>query len=371
MLIIPVYDEEPDFLEQLNSLCHVQKVLVIVIINQPTKNPDCLRNEQLWQHIQTNYHCISQHHNLSLHNFAQSNLLVVDRFQAPLRIDSQQGVGLARKIGCDIAAYLIDQEKITSDWIHTTDADAKLPGDYFEQCRSLGNASAAIYRFIHAGEDSPLSHATTLYEQSLNYYVAGLRFAQSPYAFHTIGSCIAVTAKAYCQVRGFPKRAGGEDFYLLNKIAKVGNVVELTGRAIEIKTRASARTPFGTGPAVAKILANPQGFTTYNPEVFVELRRLLRHLHNWWSERPTYQTWEQQLTSACRNACHSIGIVQLFRHLQHQATGEVSASKHINAWFDGFRTLKFIHSLQTHHYPPVPLATALERAKSLFNGEVF
>ena len=39
----------------------------------------------------------------------------------------------------------------------------------------------------------------------------GLEFAASPYAWHSLGSCLAVTPEAYAAVRGFPKRAGGEE----------------------------------------------------------------------------------------------------------------------------------------------------------------
>ncbi len=69
--------------------------------------------------------------------------------------------------------------------------------------------------------------ATQLYELSLRYYVAGMKFARSPYAFHTIGSSMAVSPVHYARVRGFPKREAGEDFYLLNKLAKLGSVLEL------------------------------------------------------------------------------------------------------------------------------------------------
>ena len=48
-----------------------------------------------------------------------------------------------------------------------------------------------------------------------------MKYARSPYAFHTIGSTMAVSANHYAKVRGFPKREAGEDFYLLNKLAKV------------------------------------------------------------------------------------------------------------------------------------------------------
>ena len=46
----------------------------------------------------------------------------------------------------------------------------------------------------------------------MSYYVAGLAMAGSGYAHHSLGSTIAVHAKSYAAVRGYPKRSAGEDF---------------------------------------------------------------------------------------------------------------------------------------------------------------
>ncbi len=80
-------------------------------------------------------------------------------------------------------------------------------------------------------------------------------------------------------MRGFPKREAGEDFYLLNKLAKVGTVLELAegpdNEAIRIESRRSDRVPFGTGAAVNRItaLADPLGeFRFYDPSVFELLK---------------------------------------------------------------------------------------------------
>ena len=67
-----------------------------------------------------------------------------------------------------------------------------------------------------------IDQATVMYEISLRYYVLGLAAARSSYAYQSIGSTLCVDAPAYLSVRGFPKRAVGEDFYLLDKLAKVG-----------------------------------------------------------------------------------------------------------------------------------------------------
>ena len=369
VIVVPAYAESPDFLATLQSRCQTAKALAIVVINQPRSIETCRENAELWQSIRDNFSALGQSENLSLFDWGKdSQLLVVDRFSANKTINDKQGVGLARKIGCDIAVALIQQHRLQTHWIHTTDADTELPEDYFSRISPIGPASAAVYPFIHRGTDVAVTAATHVYEQSLRYYVAGLRWAQSPYAFHTIGSCIAISATHYCQARGFPKRAGGEDFYLLNKLAKLAPVIALSGAPIEIQSRRSLRAPFGTGPAVEKLLAlnELQNYPGYDPRVFIELKTLLAHLAQWWTLQLGDEAWLQHLPTSTQQACRDIGLARLFVHLRKQCRNQDDARYHIQRWFDGFRTLKFIHLLQGTTYPPVPLHLALARAQQLF-----
>ncbi len=124
-------------------------------------------------------------------------------------------------------------------------------------------------------DDESCNLATALYELRLHHYVRGLEYAGSPYAFHTLGSCLAVSFEGYAQVRGFPKRSGGEDFHLLNKLAKTGPVIRLAGDCIELASRHSQRAPFGTGAAVARISNAGMPLTLplfYHPACFAALR---------------------------------------------------------------------------------------------------
>src|SRR5690606_7285065 len=115
---------------------------------------------------------------------------------------------------------------------------------------------ALLFPFRHEGPaDEPVTRATELYEASLRYHVLGLAHAGSPYAYHSIGSTLAVQARAYALVRGVPKRSAGEDFYLLDKLAKVAPLLRARGEPVRIRARFSTRVPFGTGPAVARIAA--------------------------------------------------------------------------------------------------------------------
>ena len=104
------------------------------------------------------------------------------------------------------------------------DADARLPSDYFSRLPRQ-RVAAVSWPYCHGPGDTPAeTDACERYELHLHHYVLGLAWAGSPYAFHTLGSCISVHVEHYAQVGGVPRRNGAEDFYLLNKLAKTGAV---------------------------------------------------------------------------------------------------------------------------------------------------
>jgi hypothetical protein len=61
------------------------------------------------------------------------DVLLVDRASEGRRFPTDQGVGLARRIGMDIALGLFARERLESPWLGCTDGDARLPADYFAQ----------------------------------------------------------------------------------------------------------------------------------------------------------------------------------------------------------------------------------------------
>jgi hypothetical protein len=316
---------------------------------------------------------------------APRDVLLVDRFSAGRQLPPKGGVGQARKIGTDLATSLIHHGRICSRWIHCTDADVLLPRTYFTCANALRHSpsgagskqAALIYPFSHSTaqdktESDKISLATKLYEQSLRYYVAGLRFARSPYAFHTIGSTLAISADHYAKVRGFPKREAGEDFYLLNKLAKVGSVMELRQDQdclpIEIEARCSDRVPFGTGAAVSRIseMADPVNeFRFYDPAVFELLQCWLRSLPAIWRSRQTHLTidlfpedsvdqQDEGHKSIDRrlillDGLKKAGTEQALDHAFRQSKDLEQFTRQVHTWFDAFRTLKLIHYLRDCH----------------------
>lgn len=370
VLVLPAYRESPALLEQLMRLPAGQgRTLVILVLNRPDADDDTLANAELRAAIfdsslqreqrgTVQILCVNAHTDLYLHD--------METLCGPT--PAACGVGLARKTGCDLALQWMVARGISGEWLCSTDADAALPPDYFEQLDSAPpNAVAAVFPFRHVpGGDEDCDIATVLYELRLHHYVLGLQYAGSPYAFHTLGSCLAVRASAYTQVRGFPQRAGAEDFYLLNKVAKLGPVARLSGRCIELQSRHSSRVPFGTGPAVAAILATTQPHIAalfYHPRCFEALRALLASLPELAhaldediARLLVRQGLDPGVVAQAQLALESLGIKAALAHCQRQSTSSAQFQRQFHQWFDAFRTLKFIHAMRDAGWPQQSLA---------------
>jgi hypothetical protein len=353
-LVIPAFQEDWQELQmvwgKLDPDC-----LIILVINASTKD-DPLTN-RLISDIETKSKTLCSNGALTcLTTHDLRTILLVDRCSDP--IPEKQGVGLARKIGADIALTLINNRQVSEPWIFNTDADVRLPGSYFaavagKQVNTTVRSPAAIlYPFTHRPAPGTVE-ACTLYEISLYYYECGLRYAASHYAFKTVGSTIAIHADHYAMVRGFPRRPAGEDFYLLNKLAKIGTIDQLTGPLIEISGRLSERVPFGTGVGIKRILrlADPKSDCPfYNPRIFQSLKQFLLELDRCQDAADLTDHFKDS------RSLHWCGSVDLFtlidskRHLPPAVFRKFTVD-----WMDGFRTLKFIHFLQQHYFDPVAL----------------
>jgi len=388
VLTIPAYGEGSELRRALASIPAGPRgdVLTVLVVNGRADSPRAAREANLAL-LET---LAAEHgrgtplaRNASLHDHPRGALLLVDRATAGHELPPRQGVGLARKIAADIALGLWRRGDVASAWIHCTDADVVLPGDYFEaapdddalaprSARSMNAPIAALlYPFRHL---DPTPDALE-YEVSLRYYVAGLRFAGSPYAFHTIGSTFAVHAIAYARVRGFPKRLAAEDFYLLNKLAKVGAIHSLDGAPIQLSARTSQRTPFGTGRALTRARQrgrDPDRLRVYHPDVFSDLGAWLQTLRALAElgagadpadllEAHT-RRWPAANAQRLRARLDETGAWAAARLGVERCRTPATRAKHLHAGFDAFRTLKLIHALRAAGVGSIPLRTALSEA---------
>ena len=371
-LVVPVYNEAIQVVSYFREFAASQAgTLIILVVNRPDSDPASHWYTDIFASLsgdrgdpvnnttglRSQWHSASKQ--LILYSLSDSSsLLLVDRCRPGRAIPEEQGVGLARKIGNDILCTLILQQKVTSHWMSNTDADVQLPSDYFAATNSVpNNVAAVIYPFQHVFVDQTPQLPTLLYEFSLHYYVAGLRWAGSANAYHTIGSLVSVHFKHYCQVRGFPKRPAAEDFYLLNKLLKTGEIRSLQQPKIDITARESSRVPFGTGPAVIKInaLTDPSDMFIYHPDSFVYLHYFLKLLTALADDKDTIEASCQDLAIDSQHAISRelllkfTSAVQLDRAVKHcykQGDTSIKRLKHLIGWFDGFKTLKLIHFIR-------------------------
>lgn len=382
VLCIPAFAEDQNFLDSVLKKQTAVSALVIVVINAPS-NAESIKIQQtinIATYLKTTYPIIESFSDTAhlLDGPEHWDILLIERCQSGCFLEEKFGVGLARKIACDIACTLIHSGKIKSYWIHTTDADAILPTDYFKAVTQLDpqTDSAGTYPFQHtANNNLEILQAQNLYDLSLHYYRDGLAWADSDWAFHTIGSTIVVNARHYALVRGFPKKNAGEDFYLLNKLGKTGNIVSLDTSPIFLHSRLSERVPFGTGPALGKIIAldNPTSeFLYYQPVCFAYLKCWLLLNNALWDNNikslssDNINAIEKLLSNikefagldskVLLNCLQTLGMEKALAHAVNHSNSDKIFTGHMKNWFDAFQTLKFIHWLRNNHYPSLSLS---------------
>ncbi len=384
-IVIPAYDEGDNLFRTLKTIPSgpLGDVLTILVINAPADAPQGvhLRSQQLLDQLGTEYELV-QISPPFFRWFAHPRgaLLCIDRTGCR-SLPVGQGVGLARKIGCDVALQLHARGNLRSAWIHTTDADVELPTTYFEPV-SVGfdgePPAALIYPFWHQCKPpAALADAMQRYEIFLRYYVLGLAEAGSRYAFHTLGSTLAIHASAYAKVRGFPRRAAGEDFYLLNKLAKVGAIRQLEEPMLLIHGRSSDRVPFGTGAALKQIVAGAargEPYRVYAPEVFEYLKAWLSALELLCADggRGNLLNYLEVDTQSqpridfelLHRALNEAGVPVAASRARKISRDRSTLARHLHTWFDAFRTLKLIHRL-TSVIPKVELLGAIRSAPFL------
>jgi hypothetical protein len=281
------------------------------------------------------------------------------------------GVGLARKIGFDLALPRLDYTG-PSPVLVSLDADTLVDGDYlaaildhFRRTREGG----AVLPFRHQPGATPLEEAAIgRYELFLRHFVLGLSLAASPYAFHSIGSAFACSAPAYVKAGGMNRRTAGEDFYFLQQLAKTTGVARLTGTTVLPASRPSLRTPFGTGRSVARLLdGDTQAVRFYPPAVFVILGGWLTLATEGWEE-----PGEVLLDRARSISAHLASYLaeqnfpDIWDRLRRQHRRREALVGAFHGWFDALRSLQLIHHLCACEHPRIEaeqaISSLLERA---------
>jgi len=204
------------------------------------------------------------------------------------------------------------------------------------------------------------------YELYLRYYVHGLRYAGSPYAFYTVGSCMAVPTRIYEKQGGMNRRKAGEDFYFLQKLIGLGGFTDLRDTRVLPSSRISERTPFGTGRAIQDSLDRDDAFYTYAPEVFRDLRELLRRFQGLYRAADPHLAAEDTvidfivagLPEYVSAFLRAQGFGKRYTEIRRNTASPSTFDKRLHRWFNALLTLQFIHFATAHRYPKIPIEQA-------------
>lgn len=343
--------EQNDGLELLNTL------LLIVVNNSISSSEEVKINNQ----VTLDY----------LRDIKTSlNISFIDACSNGKELDDKNGgVGLARKIGMDLALTKFDYLSINKKILICTDADCIVDLNYLSEISqefNRNNYEAAVVNFAHdINGDDEETKAIVCYEIFLRYYVLGLNFAKSDYAFHTIGSTMLCTPEAYVKVEGMNKRKAAEDFYFLEKLAKIYPIGEIKSTYVYPAKRGSWRVPFGTGRSVDRYLLNERDeYQLYNPKSFIILKNWLEVFYDRSLSQPELVSGSLNIANNIHPSLYKFLIQQNFQNFINKVLikgtnpNEIEKQKHF--WFDAFRTLKLIHYLRDETYQNINMFDAID-----------
>lgn len=260
------------------------------------------------------------------------------------------GVGLARKIGFDLALPLLDFSGSTPILV-ALDADTLVQPDYLsalvDHFRST-TAGGAVLDFRHQQGNSPQQQeAIHRYELFLRSYVLGLATAGSPYAFHTVGSAMACTATAYVGAGGMNTRVAAEDFYFLQHLKKTSGISSVTGTLVHPSARSSHRVPFGTGRSISRLLdGEKRAVLFHSHECFTILASWLALVTNRLdADGPEIRQQAAEISPGLGEYLDQAGFVDAWEKLRDNSRNQPALLTAFHSWFDGLRTMKLIHHL--------------------------
>ena len=368
IVVIPAC-KEPDINNAISALYQCKRpecsVEVIVIINasEAASEKVKLQNEKTWRD------CLSWQHKTAERGFSVYGILEND---LPAK---HAGVGLARKIGMDEAVRRFFTIGNDDGIIACFDADSSCKPNYltalFDHFESNSKTPGCSIRYAHPTFGNEFESHTylgiTYYELHLRYYNQALRATGFPYAFHTVGSSMAVRTDAYQKQGGMNRRQAGEDFYFLHKIMMLGHFSELNTTCVYPSPRTSDRVPFGTGRAVGDYLKQPEkGFYSYNLKAFQYLDIFFKNVPEFYLSAPPLVTLGGVIPYVMIDFLNAYFFDERIAEIRSNSKNFNSFQKRFYNWFNAFMVLKFVHFVRDNAHPNVHVEkAALEFLRSI------
>jgi hypothetical protein len=366
ILVVPAISEYENIIIFLNSLIrnestYFQKTLIVFVINNLASSSEEVKKDNV-KTIEYLTEIINKNPSDELSEKIinrEISIGIVDASSPGKELpENNGGVGLARKIGMDLALTFLDYESRNKKLLICTDADCTVQNNYLKEIInqfSNYNLSAAVVNYTHniSGNDEN-TKAIICYEYYLRYFVLGLKYSHSPYSFHTIGSTMVCDYESYIKVEGMNKRKAAEDFYFLEKLAKVVEIANISSTTVYPSERPSWRVPFGTGQRVNRFLSKERDeYKLYNPESFEILKNWISALNINYGLVSEYLAEAEDIHPALYKFLIQQEFDRDFSKILNQAIDEKQLNLQKKRWFDGFRTLKLIHYLRDNAFPEI------------------
>lgn len=343
IIVIPAFDE-PRLIETLKSVTASKgdnQTLVIPVINFHENTSEDIKNNsqntfeavQVWASKKTDK------------NFQVTPLIC--KFT-----EKRSGVGMARKVGMDEAVRVYEQ--FDSDGIIVNlDADCTVKSNYvsaiFRHFQENQQTPAAVIHFEHRLESPENDEAIIHYELHLRYFVNMQRYCLLPYAYQTVGSCMAVRSRAYQKQGGMNKRKAGEDFYFLMKMMLLGHFSEINDTVVYPSSRTSDRVPFGTGRAMLEWQAGlEKRNSSYHPESFLLLKIFLDMVPELFFK--DFNSLKGRIPLLVWQFMESQKIHVILSDIKKKSKDIGIFLRHFYSWFDGFLLMKYVHFSRDHFY---------------------
>ena len=306
--------------------------LVIIVINNSINDPKTIiiNNNKTIQYL-----------NNTLFNF---ELCYVDAATKNKALPKKKsGVGLARKIGGDLAIKYSKKSSI----LCYTDADSILSNNYLKRIAEYYNkynCGCAIVNFEHQEHKDPIINKNIReYEKFLFKTARDLKNTGSPYGYVALGSCMTCTSYAYISVGGMNQMKATEDFYFLQELTKHFEYMHIINyKVVYPSSRISTRVYLGTGYRMKKMIEGGEIDELYfSNRSFKKLTQLLLII------KKSYGLSLNELLDKTKDIPKLNSFLEMegIDNIWNSLINNVDYKKFISQfhrWFDGLKTIRFL-----------------------------
>ena len=375
IIVIPAIQEFENIFQLLESFLkndnkHFRETLLVFVINNLATSSDDVKVDNR-KSVELLRNIISNNSGSELANRIISsglNIGLVDAASGGFELPEKEGgVGLARKIGMDLSLSFFNYKSSSKNIMICLDADCTIEQNYLT---SIVNAFqdpdiyAAYVNYEHPIPDNEEDRrAIICYEIFLRYYVLGLKYANSPFAFPTIGSTMICDYESYVKIGGMNKKKAAEDFYFMEKLAKIVQINKIDSTKIYPASRGSWRVPFGTGQRVNRFSAGThEEYILYDPKSFDVLKKWLRVFSSTETVTATeYLNKAREINTTLYTFLVQNSFEESWSKILQNSKTDAQIEKQKINWFDGFRTLKLIHFIRNNEFQSINMFDALDQ----------